>query len=72
MNLNNGKHTITFKENKLFLDDIQIAGEGIYPPKNVILEFFINKPELKKEDPSILEVNVNDSINIQALGPGQV
>lgn len=74
MNISNGKHKILFSQGKLYLDGVQIAGEGIYPPKDVVFEFHTEKKEDPipvQEDPSILSVNVHDSINATALGPGQ-
>lgn len=68
--ITNGNHKILFKQGKLFLDGIQIAGEGIIPDKEVVFEFQINKPEEKGDD-SILEVSVHDSIKSKDLGPGQ-
>lgn len=77
MNLINGTHKIFFSKGKLYLDNIQIAGEGITPDKDVTFEFQVNKPEEIKNreiishDPSILEVNVHDSVCGLDLGPGQ-
>lgn len=70
MNITNGKHKILFSLGKLYLDDVQIGGEGISPSKDIIFEFEINKPDMNK-DPSILEINVVDSIRPKDLGPGQ-
>ena len=77
MNINNGNHKILFSKGKLYLDGVQIAGEGIIPAKDILFEFKINKPEESKEevviskDPSILEINVHDSIKGVDKGPGQ-
>ena len=77
MEILNGKHRIRFSKGKLYLDDNQIAGEGILPEKDVIFEFNINRPEEPKinpiisKDSSILEVNVNDSVRGKDVGPGQ-
>ena len=78
MNLKNGTHKIFFSQGKLYLDGVQIAGEGVIPNKEVTFEFQVNHPEEKTEnreiishDPSILEVNVHDSVSGQDLGPGQ-
>jgi len=74
--LTNGSHKILFSRGKLYLDGVQIAGDGIFPDKEVAFEFQVNKPEeVIKEasfnDPSILEVNVHDSVSGKDLGPGQ-
>jgi len=74
--LTNGSHKILFSRGKLYLDGIQIAGDGIFPDKEVAFEFQVNKPEevIKEasfKDPSILEVNVHDSVSGKDLGPGQ-
>ena len=74
--LANGNHRIFFSCGKLYLDGFQIAGEGILPAKEVAFDFQVNRPEeLIKEktfiDPSILEVNVHDSVSGKDLGPGQ-
>ena len=76
MNISHGKHTILFRSGKLFLDSTQIAGEGIEPAKDVVFEFMINKPLVEEQkvgekDPSILEVNVHDSVSGRSVGPGQ-
>ena len=75
--LKNGLHKVLFSKGNLYLDDIQIAGEGFSPEKEVTFEFNINKPEekevlpIKQKDPSVLEVNVCDEIAGQDVGPGQ-
>lgn len=74
MNISNGIHKILFSKGKLYLDGVQIAGAGILPPKDITFEFNVNKPEEKpvpEKDPSILEINVYDSIRGKDLGPGQ-
>jgi len=78
MKITNGKHRILFSKGKLYLDGIQIAGEGILPEKNVAFEFQVNKPEESPEtsqkvekDPSVLEINVHESMALQSIGPGQ-
>lgn len=75
-NLTNGTHKVLFSCGKLYLDGVQIAGEGINPPKDVVFEFQINKLETLKEeekskDISVLEVNVHDSVAARGVGPGQ-
>jgi len=75
MNIQSGKHKILFSLGKLYLDGFQIAGEGIYPPKDVVFEFQtgpIEEKPIVNNDPSILSVNVHDAISAKALGPGQV
>jgi hypothetical protein len=74
--LENGNHKILFSKGKLYLNGIQIAGEGITPDKEVTFDFQVNKHEEKKreitnQDSSILEVNVHDSVSGKDLGPGQ-
>lgn len=72
----NGKNRILFHNGKLFLNEVQIAGEGIFPQKDVVFEFEVNNPEEKEveicKDPSILEVNVHDSVSSKSVGPGQL
>lgn len=73
------KHKILFSKGKLYLDGKLIAGEGIIPEKDVTFEFVIMpKTEEKKEeekpptsDPSVLQINVKDSVNSKDIGPGQ-
>lgn len=68
------KHKILFSKGKLFLDNIQIAGEGITPEKDVLFEFSLKEEiqrEVKVKDPSILEVSVVDAVNSRDVGPGQ-
>lgn len=70
----NGLNRILFKNGKLFLNDIQIGGEDLFPNKEIRFEFQVNKPTEKQKqtkDPSILEVNVHDSIKGVDKGPGQ-
>lgn len=75
--LENGSHKILFSKGKLYLDGNQIAGEGILPDKEVTFDFQVNKPEEIEDekiighDPSILEVNVHDSVSGKDMGPGQ-
>lgn len=74
--LTHGGHKILFSRGKLYLDGIQIAGEGILPDKEVTFDFQVNIPEevkreIPSQDPSILEVNVHDSVSGKDLGPGQ-
>lgn len=72
--LNDGQiHRILFSGGKLYLDGVQIAGEGISPQKDIVFEFNTNLvPESSpKEDPSVLEVNVHDTVMGKAVGPGQ-
>ena len=73
------KHKILFSRGRLYLNDVQIAGTGITPDKDVLFEF-ATKEEIvhkkvetpvKEKDPSILEVNVVDSVNSKDVGPGQ-
>lgn len=71
MNINDGlEHTVLFRNGNLFLDNVQIGGDGINQGKDIIFKFKTDIP--KPKDPSILEVNVHDSVAAQALGPGQV
>ena len=73
--ITSGKHKVLFSKGKLYLDDVQIAGEGILPDKNVTFEFQINKPNEEQpvsiKDPSVLEVNVHDAVAARGVGPGQ-
>ena len=78
MKIQNGKNRILFSGGKLYLNDIQIAGEGIVPSKDVVFEFQVNKPEepvniplVVENHPSVLEVNVHEAMAIQGVGPGQ-
>lgn len=71
MNIENGKHKILFTCGKLYLDDVQIAGEGILPQKDVCVEFNVEKKEEVQKDPSILEINVVDKMAFKDVGPGQ-
>jgi hypothetical protein len=76
MRLNDGNvHKILFSLGKLYLDGVQIAGEGIEPAKDVMFEFQVNnQPQVEEpapKDPSILEINVHDSIKSKSVGPGQ-
>ncbi len=74
MKINNGIHKILFSKGKLYLDGIQIAGEGINPPKDVTFEFHVNNPNEKKvveENPPTLEINVHDTVAGRDIGPGQ-
>ena len=73
------KHKILFSKGRLYLNNVQIAGIGITPEKDVLFEFatkeeIIHKKvesPVKEKDPSVLEVNVVDSINSKDVGPGQ-
>ena len=67
-------HKVLFSRGKLYLDGVQIAGEDNFPRKDVVFDFNINKPQepvITPKDPSILEINVHDSIKGKDLGPGQ-
>ena len=75
----NGTNRILFSNGKLFLNNIQIAGEGIVPQKDILFEFNINKPENiinispdPEESPPILEISVFDAIKGKSVGPGQI
>ena len=73
------KHKILFSKGRLYLNDVQIAGIGITPEKDVLFEFAVkgeiihNKVEtpVKEKDPSILEINVVDEVKSKDVGPGQ-
>ena len=71
------KHKILFSKGRLYLNGVQIAGEGITPEKDVLFEFVVkgeivrNQMEIPKKDPSILEVNVVDEVRSKDVGPGQ-
>lgn len=75
--ITNGSHKILFSRGKLYLDGIQIAGDGIIPDKEIVFDFSVNKKDdiedrkIISHDPSILEVNVHDSVSGKDLGPGQ-
>lgn len=70
MKLNDGLvHKILFSRGKLYLDGIQIAGDGIIPDKDICFELQTSG-ELPK-DPSILEINVHDTVAGKDIGPGQ-
>ena len=72
-NLSNGTHKILFSMGKLYLDSVQIEVEGILPHKDVVFQFSVNKAEepITQKDPSVLEVNVHDSVAGADVGPGQ-
>lgn len=77
--LPNGTHKIVFSKGKLFLNDKQIAGEGISSEKEIVFTFVINKPSKKIEElteiegnPPFLNISVHDSVVTQAVGPGQL
>jgi len=79
-NLNDGEiHKLFFSRGKLYLDGTQIGGEGISPEKDIAIEFKTNlipavtsKPNnLSTKDPSVLEINVKDSVSGGDIGPGQ-
>ena len=71
------KHKILFSKGNLYFDGKKIAGKDITPEKDVLFEFAVkgeivrNQIEIPKKDPSILEVNVVDSVNSKDVGPGQ-
>ena len=73
------KHKILFSNGRLYYDGAQIAGIGITPDKDVLFEFAVKdevihkkgETSVKEKDPSILEVNVVDSVNSKDVGPGQ-
>lgn len=74
MKINNGTHKILFSKGKLYLDGVQIAGEGVLPEnKEVVFEFHVGQKEESTEikDSSLLEINVHDSVTGKDLGPGQ-
>lgn len=74
MKIKNGVHEILFKAGNLYLDGVKIAGDGVEPKKEVSFVFTVNDPEQKEtntEDPSILKINVHDSIKPKDIGPGQ-
>jgi len=79
INLRDGEtHKILFSSGKLYLDGVQIAGEGIVPSKDIMFEFKVNtKEEVKPTEPvevafnDTLEVKVHDAVNMVDLGPGQ-
>jgi len=70
-------HKVLFSKGKLYLDDKQIAGEGITPDKDIVFTFQVKseiKEVEKKEELAFspfLSVNVHDSIKGRDLGPGQ-
>jgi hypothetical protein len=76
-NISNGTHKILFSNGKLYLDGVQIAGEGIFPKKDVTFEFKVNSTEKVEriEKPGIhsdiLEINVFDEMPMKDVGPGQ-
>lgn len=72
MKINDGAHKILFRQGKLYLDGVQIAGEGVLPAnKEVTFDFQVGQPKPVEKNPSILEINVFDSIPARDLGPGQ-
>ena len=83
MRLNDGKtHRILFSNDKLYLDGIQIAGEGMELSKDVLFEFEVNNSTEAIKDSSedllgthttipVGEVDVHDSIKGKDLGPVQ-
>jgi len=74
MQISNGVHKILFSCGKLYLDGVQIAGEGILPPKDITFEFRVDVPKEEpspKTDPSVLEINVYDEVPAGDYGPGQ-
>lgn len=76
-NLENNKYRILFSRGRLFLNDVQIAGIGITPEKDVLFEFAVkgeivrNQVEIPQENPPVLKINVVDSVNSKDIGPGQ-
>jgi len=69
-------HKLLFSKGKLYLNDKQIAGEGITPEKDVLFTFQVKteQPEVLSNDSTfspVLSVNVHDSIKGRDLGPGQ-
>jgi len=74
-NLNDGQtHKIFFSAGKLYLDGVQIAGEGMNPLKDIVFEFKTNtiQEEVPQDAPEFLEVNVFDAIKGKGVGPGQL
>lgn len=75
MKIDNGSHKILFSRGNLYLDGVQIGGEGILPAKDILFEFNIDNKNIVNEpvekDPSILEINVFDAIPAHDIGPGQ-
>lgn len=77
--LNDGQtHRILFTNGKLYLDGIQLAGDGISPAKDIIFEFKVGLEKQEEiprveqiEDTSVLKINVHDSVNSKDIGPGQ-
>lgn len=51
-------HTVLFKEGKLFLNNVQIGGEGVEQNKDIVFQFRVPK----EKDPSVLEINISDTI----------
>ena len=74
-NLNDGKtHKVVFSRGKLYLDGVQIGGDDIAPGKDIAFDFKTNVREVervKEKDPSLLEINVHDSVANKDVGPGQ-
>lgn len=73
-NLNDGQlHKVIFSRGKLYLDGVQIGGDDVAPGKDIAFEFKTNVREVEQvvKDPSILEVNVHDSVVNKDVGPGQ-
>ena len=82
MNLNDGKeHIVKFSKGNLYIDDKQVAGDGIVPAKDVVFKFRTNAvisaepvvgdAEFTEENPPDLSVNVNDTVAGADIGPGQ-
>ena len=73
------KHKILFSRGRLYLNNVQIAGIGITPEKDVLFEFAVKdevihkkgETPVKEKDPSVLEVNVVDEVRSKDIGPGQ-
>ena len=74
-NLNDGQsHKVVFSRGKLYLDGAQIGGEDIAPGKDIVFDFKTNPRNVEPvqvKDPSLLEVNVHDSVVNKDVGPGQ-
>jgi len=71
MKIDNGTHRILFSNGKLYLDGVQIAGDGIAPQKDVVFEFEIKRPLEEPRNEEFLNVNVSDKISSKDIGPGQ-
>lgn len=68
--INDGeKHKLVFSNGRLYIDDIQVAGEEM-EPETFEIEFIASR-ELVEEAPPLLEINVHDSVTGKSVGPGQ-